>query len=213
MSSSIHWPDTPDPSWQTSRFSEGHIIPGRVMCIWIHCVAISDMCTRSLEKISSTLSPSSTKKEHSKRRKTVASSFSLANVKAFEPNVLVYVQRFLDAFLPQTGTNSSWGPAINVADWCSYLTFDVMTDFVFGLKYDLLRCQTWQHVVHDIEATNVWLYVLMHSKFLHLGRFDRWLFPAAVRGSRGFLRFIDQVRQGHRLHGLRNTLFSVAHSV
>ncbi|KAL4992945.1 cytochrome P450 [Aspergillus recurvatus] len=134
------------------------------------------------------------KKEHFKRRKLVASSFSPANVKDFEPRMLIYVQRFLDALLPRTIIAiSSWGPAINMSDWCSYLTFDAMTDFLFGLKYDILRDATYRHVVHDIEATNVRLYVLTHSKFLYLGRLDKWLFPAAARGSRGFLNFINQV--------------------
>ncbi|KAL4786596.1 isotrichodermin C-15 hydroxylase [Aspergillus varians] len=132
------------------------------------------------------------KKEHLKRRKQVTSSFSIANIKTFERNIQVYVQRFLDALSPHA-PGSSWGPAIDVSDWCSFLAFDAMTDFLFGLKYDLLRDPRWRKVVHDIESTNVRLYVLAHLPWLYLGRMDKWLFPTATRGSRGFLQFVDQI--------------------
>ncbi|KAL4864887.1 cytochrome P450 [Aspergillus spectabilis] len=136
------------------------------------------------------------RKEHSKRRRLVSSSFSFANVKKFEPSMLVYVGRFIAALssgLQPEPLGGSWGPAIDVSDWCSYLTFDVMTEFVFGVKYDLLQDPRWRHVVHDIEVTNVRLYVLMHLRLLYLGRLDKRLFPAATRGARGFLHFINQL--------------------
>ncbi|KAL4914597.1 cytochrome P450 [Aspergillus aurantiobrunneus] len=135
------------------------------------------------------------KKEHLRRRKLVTTAFSFANVKMFEPNMQVYVQRFVDALSPLRSevASNTWGPSIDVADWCSFLTFDVMTDFLFGLEYDLLRSPCWRKVVHDIESTNVRLYVLCHLRWLYLGRIDKLLFPAATRGSRGFLKFVDQL--------------------
>ncbi|KAL4902121.1 hypothetical protein BDW74DRAFT_169636 [Aspergillus multicolor] len=133
-------------------------------------------------------------KEHARRRKMIASSFSFSNVKAFEPAMLEYVQEFLDVLWPPSQSlRSSWGPPTDISSACCHLTFDVMTDFLFGLKYDLLRDSTWRHLIHDIEVTNVRLYVLAHAKFLYLGRVDKQLFPAAVRGSRGFLHFINRV--------------------
>ncbi|KAL4883828.1 cytochrome P450 [Aspergillus karnatakaensis] len=148
------------------------------------------------------------KSEHSKRRRLVAGSFSLANIKKFEPSILVYVERFITALSPSGLTveyPERWGPAVDISDWCSYLTFDTMTDFVFGLKYDLLRDQRWRHVVHDIEVTNVRLYVLMHLRMLYLGRLDKWLFPAATRGAQGFLGFVNRLladypRRGETKH-------------
>ncbi|KAL4803048.1 cytochrome P450 [Aspergillus unguis] len=133
--------------------------------------------------------------EHLKRRRLVNRSFSGSNIKIFEPNMRVYVERFLDALSPsKAGTPKGvWGQAIDVSDWCCFLTCDVTTDFLFGLKYDLLRDSQWQHVVHDLEATNTRLYVLMHAHFLYLGRLDKWLFPEAVRGSKGFMSFINQL--------------------
>ncbi|KAL4937049.1 hypothetical protein BDV06DRAFT_232824 [Aspergillus oleicola] len=135
------------------------------------------------------------KEEHLRRRKLVTSSFSFANIKAFEPRMLVYVQKFIDDLSqPQPQPLSTgWTKSIDVADWCSYLTFDVMTEFLFGTKYDLLRDPTWREVVHAIESTNVRLYVLAHLPLLYVGRFDKWMFPAATRGSRGFLRFVKQL--------------------
>jgi hypothetical protein len=34
---------------------------------------------------------------------------------------------------------SEWGTAKNMADWCNYLTFDVMGDLAFGKAFDMLE--------------------------------------------------------------------------
>ncbi len=31
-----------------------------------------------------------------------------------------------------------WGPAQNMADWCNYLTFDIMGDLCFGKSFNML---------------------------------------------------------------------------
>lgn len=32
-----------------------------------------------------------------------------------------------------------WGPAQNMADWCNYLTFDIMGDLCFGKAFNMLE--------------------------------------------------------------------------
>ncbi|KAK2758666.1 hypothetical protein FQN54_003356 [Arachnomyces sp. PD_36] len=135
-------------------------------------------------------------REHAKRRKLAGPPFSLTNVKRFETRLQGYVQRFMDALQPSNISPispSSWGSPIDMTDWCSYFTFDVMSDFLFGLKYDLLHDSQHRHIVHDIENTHQRLYVLMHFRALFLGRLDKKLFPQAVRSSRGYLGFIDRL--------------------
>ncbi|KAB8211042.1 cytochrome P450 [Aspergillus parasiticus] len=142
------------------------------------------------------------KSEHAKRRKLAGPSFSSSNIKSFESRLILYIQRFLNALhSPPGGGNSasppSWSPAVDAADLCSYFTFDIMTDFLFGLQYNLLQDGQHRHIVHDIEDTHSRLFVMFHLPALYLGRLDKKLFPNAVRGAKGFLRFIDRCLKDH----------------
>jgi hypothetical protein len=37
------------------------------------------------------------------------------------------------------GHTGGWGQAKNMADWCNYLTFDVMGDLAFGKAFGMLE--------------------------------------------------------------------------
>ncbi|KAL3471778.1 cytochrome P450 [Aspergillus californicus] len=142
------------------------------------------------------------KGEHAKRRKLAGPSFSFTNIKRAEHTMVSQVRKFLDALrLSTIGTttpsSSSWGPAFDVGDWCSYLAFDVMSEFLFGVNYNLLQDESLRKVVHNIEDTHMRHYVLLHLPALFLGRMDKKVFRQAVRGSRGYLSFMDRLLKDH----------------
>lgn len=53
--------------------------------------------------------------------------------------------------MPLTETAASgkdqWSVAQNMADWCNYLTFDVMGDLCFGKAFEMLENNGNRHVI------------------------------------------------------------------
>ncbi len=52
----------------------------------------------------------------------------------------------------KTGEKRQWSVAQNMADWCNYLTFDVMGDLCFGKAFEMLENQTNRHVIDLIGS-------------------------------------------------------------
>jgi cytochrome P450 len=84
-----------------------------------------------------------------------------------------------------------------MAEWCNYLTFDIMADIVFGAQSGLLTEPANRYLVEDIDVSAKRAFCLICTPLLFIGRMDRWVFPEAVRARRRFLGFVDQlVEQG-----------------
>ena len=83
-------------------------------------------------------------------------AFSEAAVKSMEKYILHNIRSFTDGLmtnrwngqnqqqLAMAGQNEKkaaggWGPAQNMADWCNYLTFDIMGDLCFGKAFNMLE--------------------------------------------------------------------------
>lgn len=50
--------------------------------------------------------------------------------------------------LGKTGKGEKgWGRPQNMADWCNYLTFDVMGDLCFGKAFEMLEHEENRHVI------------------------------------------------------------------
>ncbi|KAM5436669.1 hypothetical protein McanMca71_001786 [Microsporum canis] len=130
------------------------------------------------------------KKVHAKRRRIIGRSFSDANIKMFEDRILHHINTFCEKVdsLPQK--DDAWKPAIKVSDWCSYLVFDIITEFVFGSSYHMLESNKYRHILHDIEDASTRNAVLIYLPFLALGGLHRRIFPEAVKGTRGFWNLI-----------------------
>ena len=82
--------------------------------------------------------------------------------------------------------------------FCDYLTFDIMTDFVYGQDSNLLQSPEYRHLPHSVEKSNIRLSVLLYFPYLYLGRLDRIIFRDAVRGNKNIHNFINRVIEGRR---------------
>jgi hypothetical protein len=80
-----------------------------------------------------------------------------------------------------------------MAEWCSYLTFDIMADIVFGAQSGLLTKPANRYLVGDIDVSARRAFCLICTPLLFIGRMDKWIFPDAVRARRRFLGFVDQL--------------------
>lgn len=74
-----------------------------------------------------------------------------------------------------------------LGDW---LTFDIMSEVIFGMKYNALKDVKWRHVPTAIQNSNIRVSTLIQAYSLTIGRMDRHLFKASIKARNQYLRFI-----------------------
>jgi hypothetical protein len=80
------------------------------------------------------------KTAHARKRRVLSHAFSDTAIKHMERYVLANIR----TFCANIGATSSpekkgWTAPQNMADWCNYLTFDVMGDLCFGKAFGMLE--------------------------------------------------------------------------
>ena len=73
------------------------------------------------------------------------------------------------------------------------MSFDIMTELIFGRAYDLLGKNTYRYVPEAIEHSNVRVGVLIQVPSLKFCRLDKILFPKAIAGRNLFIRFVGKL--------------------
>jgi len=75
-------------------------------------------------------------------------------MKSMEKYILGNIRTFCDklgnkpaASLVGEKGDGEWSVVQNMADWCNYLTFDVMGDLCFGKAFEMLEHETNRHVI------------------------------------------------------------------
>lgn len=117
--------------------------------------------------------------------------------------------------LPETPGSSrcSWGPAMQMSDWCGYLAFDNITDLVFGFNFGLLGDQTFRYLarcIHDAATRNA---VSLSCPLLRLGRLDKFLFPQSVTATRAFWNWAQSAMDQSLSVGSDGNAFERLHNV
>ena len=75
-----------------------------------------------------------------------------------EKYILANVRTFCTALgssprmLSEKEEKGGWSKPQNMADWCSYLTFDVMGDLCFGKAFEMLEREENRHVIDLIGS-------------------------------------------------------------
>ena len=62
----------------------------------------------------------------------------------------------------KAGEKGQWSVAQNMADWCNYLTFDVMGDLCFGKAFEMLENHTNRHVI-DLIGSAAHMHLIVGS--------------------------------------------------
>ena len=81
----------------------------------------------------------------------------------------------------------------NIQYLANYLTFDIMSDVVFGEAFDLLEKPENRFVPECIEGSNVRTSVLVQAAELSTRRLDRYLFPQAILARNRFIGFVSRL--------------------
>ncbi|KAM5362864.1 hypothetical protein ACJZ2D_012313 [Fusarium nematophilum] len=129
---------------------------------------------------------------HAKLRRLVSQGLSNSHVRAYDQELresaLLFATRLgekLDRFEPDHDqpdvTEDGWTASKNVASWCNYFTFDVMSHLVYGTSYDLLTNSENHWVIDGVLGQMRRISFLTMLPELEDMRFDRLLFPDARR--------------------------------
>ena len=99
------------------------------------------------------------KASHARKRRVLSHAFSDSAIKSMEKYILGNVRTFCSALgskpaftTDKTDEKAQWSVAQNMADWCNYLTFDVMGDLCFGKAFEMLENRTNRHVIDLIGS-------------------------------------------------------------
>jgi cytochrome P450 len=78
---------------------------------------------------------------HARKRRVLSHAFSDNAIKQMEKYILGNIRSFCKGIGMQesTATEKGWTTAKNMADWCNYLTFDIMGDLCFGKAFGMLE--------------------------------------------------------------------------
>lgn len=75
----------------------------------------------------------------------------------------------------------------------NYLTFDIMSDVVFGETYNMIEKPDDRFVIECIERSNVRTGVLLQAAEVATRRLDRYLFTDAIRARDLFIKFVNKL--------------------
>ncbi|MCJ1316869.1 hypothetical protein MMC15_002190 [Xylographa vitiligo] len=143
------------------------------------------------------------KKAHGRKRRIISQGLSDASLRGFEPTIMNHVNKLCNILASQAkpstwsaGASSSkpgWTTGQNMARWANYLTFDIMSDVVFGEAFELLEKPDNRFVPECIEGSNVRTSVLVQAAELSTRRLDRHLFPQAILARNRFISFVSRL--------------------
>jgi cytochrome P450 len=112
------------------------------------------------------------KAAHARKRRVLSHAFSENAVKSMERYVLGNIRTFCEKLGTQPSTqvlgekeSNGWSVAQNMADWCNYLTFDVMGDLCFGKAFEMLEHKENRHVI-DLIGNAAHMHLIVGYQYL-----------------------------------------------
>ena len=115
------------------------------------------------------------KAAHARKRRVLSHAFSESAVRSMERYVTGNIRTFCEKLggkgqqgavvLAEKQNTKGWSQPQNMADWCNYLTFDVMGDLCFGKAFEMLERPENRHVIDLIgNAAHMHLIVSKSSQ-------------------------------------------------
>jgi cytochrome P450 len=80
------------------------------------------------------------KAAHARKRRVLSHAFSDTAIKVMEKYILQNMRSFTHGLgASASDEKKGWSRPQNMADWCNYLTFDIMGDLCFGKAFGMLE--------------------------------------------------------------------------
>ncbi|KAF8851249.1 cytochrome P450 [Acephala macrosclerotiorum] len=101
---------------------------------------------------------------HGRKRRVLSHAFSETAMKSMEKYILENVRILCNKLghhpAMKEKSKGEWGPALNMADWCNYLTFDVMGELAFGKTFNMLENDEERDVI-KLVANASWMHLIL----------------------------------------------------
>ncbi|OHW97898.1 benzoate 4-monooxygenase cytochrome p450 [Colletotrichum incanum] len=132
------------------------------------------------------------REDHARRRRILSLAFSDAQLRAYEAILLRHIETLCLNLSDNSKSQASGSgsEALDMSHQCDYFTFDVMSEVIFGMKYNALRDPKHRFVVKALEESNVRISALVQASSLALGRIDKCLFSRSIKSRNQFLGFL-----------------------
>ncbi|KAI8208912.1 FAD-linked oxidoreductase apf9 [Colletotrichum sp. SAR 10_86] len=126
---------------------------------------------------------------------SLAAFAAVTFVVAFLVKQLVWhpLAAYPDVIRNTSQASSSGSEALDMSHQCDYFTFDIMSEVIFGMKYNALREPKYRFVMSALEASNVRISALVQASSLALGRIDKYLFADSIKSRNKFLGFLGSL--------------------
>ncbi|KAL0935889.1 isoamyl alcohol oxidase [Colletotrichum truncatum] len=133
--------------------------------------------------------------DHARRRRILSLAFSDAQLRAYESILLRHIENLCLNLSENSKSQAteSGAKALDMSHQCDYFTFDVMSEVIFGMKYNALRETKYRYVMQALEESNVRISALVQASSLALGRIDKYLFSNSIKSRNRFLGFLGSL--------------------
>ncbi|KAK6208581.1 cytochrome P450 3A31 [Colletotrichum tabaci] len=134
-------------------------------------------------------------KDHARRRRIMAQGVSEKAQRGYEHRIAGHIDKLCAAAFSDDGGGDDGGrpKTLDMAKWCYYLSFDIMSDVVFGARYNLLEDERFRYVTESIDKSNTRMSALIQWPRLAALRIDKRFFREAITARNRFIRFVSRV--------------------
>ncbi|KAF5007898.1 hypothetical protein FDECE_5813 [Fusarium decemcellulare] len=130
------------------------------------------------------------RKDHLRRRRIVSQTLSDKAQRGYKERITRHVNKLCDVLYPESQPAGTWTAPLDMANWCNYLTFDIMSDVVFSAYYNLLGSDRFRYITDMISKSNIRMSVLVIIPWLTSFNFDHYCFKASIIARFRFLKFV-----------------------
>ncbi|QBZ66636.1 hypothetical protein PoMZ_13619 [Pyricularia oryzae] len=140
-------------------------------------------------------------KEHARRRRILSYGLSGQALRDCEGRITRHILSLCRAVTADVdeideqvgGGGRSWGKPVDMSELCSYLSFDIMADVMFGAKYNLIEEPKFRYIVKAIENSNTRLAALAQAPRFARLKLDKYIFRSAIESRTRFLKFLGRM--------------------
>ncbi|WYZ36342.1 hypothetical protein EsH8_XII_000092 [Colletotrichum jinshuiense] len=132
------------------------------------------------------------RRDHARRRRILSLAFSDAQLRAYEGILLGHIETLCSNLGENADRNKpgSEGVLLDMAIQSDYFTFDVMSEVIFGMRYNTLKTESYRFVMKALEESNLRISTLVQASSLTIARLDKYLFPESIAARNRFLGFL-----------------------
>ncbi|PYH91554.1 putative cytochrome P450 [Aspergillus ellipticus CBS 707.79] len=146
------------------------------------------------------------KKVHGRKRRLLSQGLSDHSLKLLEPTLLNTVDRLCDRLAekqdnfspPDQPIEDGWTCAKNMAEWCDFYTFDVITELVFGRSLHTLEKPDYHFIIDDMMAQMRRMSLLTELPAIEPLGLGRFLYPGVMQKALRSVRNAQMIVEDRR---------------